>query len=503
MAALIEVKYFNSFILRKTLNASTGGTAVWNGARSNNTYPKTATSSDMNWAVEESRIRGGYNNVSSAYGAKAYIVDDHPNASVRVNALIYSGIFNARTGINNTNVFSVGEDITKSVDPINGSIQKIYADNSWLQIFQEKKVSRAPIDRDLIYSAEGSPILTASDKVIGTIDPYAGNFGISKNPESFAVYGNRKYFTDKDRNAVLRLSNNGITEISNYGMIDFFRDEFGALGNGKLNGGWDIYNKQFSLSIQPHFVGLQSAEPYKTLSFDEAINGWPSFYSYKPVSQISLKSNFYSSGPSLDSDDGDFVGANGPNTSGLYQHYISSQPRGNFYGKSNSSSIEFIFNPQVSISKVFKTINYEGSNGWQVDSFVSDSTGISYPNTNIDDYRATNTKDTTTLVYSYNEGAYDGLGNTFANVNTIPITQSVVALTPPLFHAGFTRKENKYVANLINDSVAAPGEVIFGDKMTGIKGYFATVKISTDTLTDPGGNKELFAASSEYVGSAR
>jgi hypothetical protein len=139
MAALIEVKYFNSFILRKTLNASTGGTAVWNGARSNNTYPKTATSSDMNWAVEESRIRGGYNNVSSDYGAKAYIVDDNPNASVRVNSLIYSGIFNARTNINNTNVFSVGEDITKSVDPINGSIQKIYADNSWLQIFQEKK----------------------------------------------------------------------------------------------------------------------------------------------------------------------------------------------------------------------------------------------------------------------------------------------------------------------------------------------------------------------------
>ena len=38
--------------------------------------------------------------------------------------------------------------------------------------------------------------------------------------------------------------------------------------------------------------------------------------------------------------------------------------------------------------------------------------------------------------------------------------------------------------------------------MTGIKGYYATVKISTDTLTDPGGMKELFAASSDYVESS-
>ena len=58
------------------------------------------------------------------------------------------------------------------------------------------------------------------------------------------------------------------------------------------------------------------------------------------------------------------------------------------------------------------------------------------------------------------------------------------------------------MANLINNSSAAPGEIIWGNQMTGIKGYYATVKISTDTLTDPGGMKELFAASSDYVESS-
>ena len=58
------------------------------------------------------------------------------------------------------------------------------------------------------------------------------------------------------------------------------------------------------------------------------------------------------------------------------------------------------------------------------------------------------------------------------------------------------------MANIVNSSIAAPGEIVFGAAMTGIKGYFATVKMSTDTLTDPGGMKELFAASSNYVESS-
>ena len=35
--------------------------------------------------------------------------------------------------------------------------------------------------------------------------------------------------------------------------------------------------------------------------------------------------------------------------------------------------------------------------------------------------------------------------------------------------------------------------------MTGIKGYFATVKIATDATTEPGGPKELWSTSSEFV----
>ena len=474
---VIEIKYFNSFILRKVI--APNDFPAWNGSRGDRTYPaiNNVAASSNNWAIEESRIRGGYNNTSVQLGVKAYLVENEPNAQRRLNSMIYSGIFNSRTGVNDTNVFSIGEDITKSVNPANGSIQRIYAENTNLTIFQESKISKALIDKDAIYSAEGGGTVTSSNLVIGAIQPYKGNYGISRNPESFAVYGYRKYFTDKDRNAVLRLSNDGLTEISNYGMSDYFRDQLSALDQtnplkaGKAIGGWDIHNKQYVISLQP------ASGSYSTLSFDDNVKGFPSFFSYKPDHIVSLKNNYYT-----------------VKDGSLYVHYGSEAKRANFYGTQSSSSVTFVFNPKVSMSKVFKTVNYEGGNGWQVDSFESDVTGINSIGTPKDTSPtafAQGTRDTTTVVYSYNQGSYDNFGNEYPT-----------RLIPPINHAGFTRKENKYMANLINNSPAAAGEVVWGAAMTGIKGYFATVKMSTDSVTDVGGMKELFAASSQYVESS-
>jgi hypothetical protein len=61
------------------------------------------------------------------------------------------------------------------------------------------------------------------------------------------------------------------------------------------------------------------------------------------------------------------------------------------------------------------------------------------------------------------------------------------------YRSGFDRKENKYYANLVNTSTAKPGEIVFGESISGIKGRFATVKFSTDLTTDPGGSKELWS----------
>ena len=93
-------------------------------------------------------------------------------------------------------------------------MQKLYADDTQIVVFQEDKISRSPVNKDFIYSAEGGAVpVTSNTQFLGTIAPYAGDFGISKDPQSFAAYGFQRYFTDKNRGAVLRLSQQGLSLI--------------------------------------------------------------------------------------------------------------------------------------------------------------------------------------------------------------------------------------------------------------------------------------------------
>tara|TARA_R110002153_G_scaffold152504_1_gene304096 strand:- start:336 stop:2264 length:1929 start_codon:yes stop_codon:yes gene_type:complete len=634
--AIIEVKYFNTFVLKKSNRTNkqiwNGSFGIPGGSTGIGGYPvvTSGVGGDDSWAIEESRIRGGYNNTSVDFGAKAYIVEEEPLGTRRFNSIIYSGIFNSRTGINQTNVFSVGEDITKSADPANGSIQKLYAEDTNLTVFQELKVSRALIDKDAIYSAEGGGSVTSSSLVIGVIQPYSGKYGISTNPESFAVYGFNKYFSDANNNAILRLSKSGIDEISSIGMKDFFRDNLRLVNNawseGKVLGGWDIHNNEYVVSLQDDGTNY-----YETLHFDERVSGWVSRFSYEPDQMFSLRNEFYTvktlgetafgvttgcasgCGPQTvfqltpSTVNGNIVpGATirgctavpcvppqplllgvvssfDSNTSilttvspitltndvklffgegiSLYRHYSSQVNRANFYGIDNRSSITFIFNPEVTRSKTFKTVAYEGSNGWKVSSFTSDNTGVS---------KAVNGSWTTTFdsnaqIPSYGEGEYvvvtaqanaaaasittsvnlinrvgtiisgslvsgDGIpvGTTVVSFNVtsgaLVLSQSINVLINSVlffssyvsqanylavfgtlnpsfdrFYSGFYRKENKYVANLINNSSPATSEVHFGEEMTGIKGFYSVVKFITDTTTDFGNEKSLFSVESEYT----
>ena len=534
MPITLEVGYFNSFYMKRLAGLPKG-----NGLSSSTYTAPTPAVVQEDWYVEESRIRGGYNNTSVDLGVKAYIVEENDKQQHRSNSLIYSGVFNSRTGVNQSNQFSVAEEITRSVDPIAGSIQKLYSEDTNLIIFQEDKVNRALIDKDAIYSAEGSAITTTANLVIGQIVSYAGEYGISTNPESFAVYGYQKYFSDKNRNAILRLSMDGITEISQYGMVDFFRDQLSSVGSsGKIVGSYDIHNKNYIISLQ------KSDNTYKTLSFEEATNGWVSFYDYKPSFGFSSQGSFFTT-----------------NSTGVWKQYSTLVKRANFYGIDNKSKIKFIFNAEPTSVKTFKTINYEGTSGWEVTSLVSDATGFNLLNgtwtNNVD--QATIGSTTGITITNPGSGLYttandvstssSGIG-TGMTVNIVAgggVSSAVVAnngidyaigdvvsISPNNgnigtistftidsysntmdkiysydeglyfennipYRAGFDRKQNRYVSAIKNNSpTPLAGQVILGPNSTGIKAYYATVTMQTDDTTDPGGLKELFAVGSTY-----
>ena len=235
MGAIVEVKYFNSFWAKQVQGSGSYNDPKWPGIEWNPygypIFPVNAIDDVDNWYIEEARIKGGYNNSMLSQGVRAYLNEKNPVQDVRESSLIYSGVYNSRTDINETNVFSIGKTITSDLDPANGSIQKLFAEDTNLVIFQENKVSKSLINKNTIYSGTQGAAETPDILVIGQNVPYSGRFGIGKNPESFAQYGFRKYFADPIRGSIIRLSRDGLTEISNYGMKDYFRDNLSALDN--------------------------------------------------------------------------------------------------------------------------------------------------------------------------------------------------------------------------------------------------------------------------------
>ena len=183
---------------------------------------------------------------------------DKYKAIRRFSDLTYSAVYNENTNVNGLNEFNLAtlnykEDLDKSY----GFIQKLYSKDTDLLVFQEDKVSRVLYGKDLLMNADGSSNITSTESVLGQQIAYAGEYGISRNPESFAFDSNQVYFTDSKRGCVCRLSANGITEISMAGMVNFFKESYKGSSNTKKLGAFDPYYDQYVLHNDDNSVSME------------------------------------------------------------------------------------------------------------------------------------------------------------------------------------------------------------------------------------------------------
>ena len=498
MATTLEVSYFNTFWMKRLKNFTKyqerepdGTLLAGNFGGTTTGTPDLVTGAGYiesnvyeDWYIEESRIKGGFNNTSVDFGNKAYIVEEEEKQTRRQSSIIYSGVYNAKNGINNTNQFPIGEDITRSVDPASGSIQVLFAENTNLVILQERKVNRAPVDKDVIFTQEGLPLsANAVDKsgkpiVVGTPSAFEGNFGISRDPGSFAVYGYNKYFTDRDRGVVMQLGPNGLNPISNYGMIDYFRDRLAT--DLPITGAYDVYNKNYTLTIGDR----NTVTP--TIVFDDVINGWVSRMDYFPEKSTSSRGIYYSF-----------------KNQAIWQHNADFSEYNNFYGQRVFSTVDFVFNPDPTRTKTFNSISYVGSNGWEVrnQGLLGSALDSEYTGTD-ENPQQPGLSETTFIdegadIASYDEGYYTSGGIEYRR--------------------GFYRKQNVYYAPIkgrgkdaAGDPLILAGEVLvpqlipgspnlYAPSAMGIKAQFLTVRFKQDLTTDPLGAKQLFSVGAEYT----
>ena len=331
----------------------------------------------FNNGVESNRIRDDFNRSFIKNGVKASsTIEEQYRVDERKSGLIYSGIYNKNTSLNELNQFRMADIITKDLEPTYGSIQKLHARDSDLIALCEDKIVQIAADKDIIFNADGNPQLTASNKVLGQSRPFVGEYGISKNPESFASASYRAYFTDKQRGAVMRLSMDGLTPISEAGMKDWFRDKFkgdyfGIVGS--YDDSKDTYNLTFDAGVSENENGdyvfnfdtgginadFKSTNTDVTVSYKEGVKGWVSFRSFIQEGGLTLNNTY-------------FTFRNGK----IFSH--DNETRNNFYGAQHSSFISAIFNDIPTSVKNFNTLNYSGDSNWIVENIITDiETGLS------------------------------------------------------------------------------------------------------------------------------
>ena len=293
--------------------------------------------------IETQRIFDRFNSVQINKGVRVNVPQEGYGEERRFAGLIWSGIFNSRSSTNRLNQFIQADGITKELEPNYGGIQKLHTRDTNLVVFAEDKVFRILADKDLLFNADGGGNVSASNRVLGQTIPFAGEYGISKNPESFATFGTRIYFIDRNRGVILRLSQDGITEISRYGLSDFFRALLEQETNA-IYGSYDDYADKYNVTFTDYTIG-----------FEDDINGWVSRASFVPETGLSLNNRYYTF-----------------NQGNLWMHNSVNVPRNNFYGQQYNSTVTTVFNQEPSSIKSFKTINYEGTPNWSVPLVLTD-----------------------------------------------------------------------------------------------------------------------------------
>ena len=360
---------------------------------------------DLSWynawafgnGVESDRIRDDFNQSTLANGVKASsTIAVQYKEERRSTGLIHSGIYNSTSGLNELNQFIQAEKITKDMNPEYGSIQKLHTRDGDIVVMHEDKIMKVLADKDALFNADGKSNVALSSNFLGSDEAFATKYGISTNPESFAtdLHG-RIYFTDRTRSAVLRLSGDGITNISDYGMKYWFNRYFNPYTNyiiGSYDAKKDLYNVTVDGLVPPIIpdgldedagynngcgclnvgsqktnVGSGNGDTYrgkdhdeegeeveielppnlkpftKTLSFSEVSKGWVSFKSFIPENAVSINNEYYTFKDGM-----------------MYKHH-SNITRNFFYGRQYDSYIDLLFNDQPEVVKNFATLSYEGS----------------------------------------------------------------------------------------------------------------------------------------------
>ena len=198
--------------------------------------------------LESYRILDDYNAPRMDYSLRASTIIEDYEEEHKYASLTYSGLYRGDSSINRLNEFNLSIANFKNLDKSFGPVRKLFARDTDLLVLHQDKITSVYYGKNLLVDAVGGSQVASVPEVLGTQIASQSEYGISDNPESFAVWSNNYYFADARRGVVLMMTGFDVVEISENGMRDYFIDFFSLAPNTQKLGGYDPHNQTYMIS---------------------------------------------------------------------------------------------------------------------------------------------------------------------------------------------------------------------------------------------------------------
>lgn len=412
-----------------------------------------------------------------------------------------------------------------------GQIDRLIDEDGYIFVLQDSKVSKIPVNKQVISTADGKALLTVSTNILGEPVFYGGDYGSSGYPQAVVYRDGRIFFFDFTSEKILRTGGDGLTIISDFGLDSFLESKISDFKKSvfedkqftiapRIVGGYDPDYDEYLITfgdsryhslrigIDENDVNNYVSVDGFTAAFNSKTKTWTSFYSFIPT----CYSNIGDSLITCNSDtDGNlfFVHSDQPQ----YSNGTTGQTpqKSTYYGVLYDSIVEVVSSYNPSMVKVFNTLSLEtDSDRWSADLSTSDQ------QTEISSFDVRERGRYAVIPRDTNSNVFIHLGKLASDVtsgSTITLTSKVSGMSIPIssevYIGGTTTGDNtnQTISSVLNSKqISLSGNVTetansevyikldsaqFGDPL---RDYFCKIRLKNQSVD----SFELFAINTHY-----
>lgn len=291
---------------------------------------------------------------------RAWIFDENANRVTFPDMYRWSLAYQEDTNINQANRF-----YAKNFDEVErsyGALMAMKSSDRTLVFFQERKCGHTAVYSKSISNNSGESQLTTTDSIIvpNNVGYYKGDYGVSNQPTSIVRSGYVYYFVDPIKNKILRLSADGITDLTELYKVQTWANQNipkylnpGTYAYGGAQRVLGIFNNRPD-NVDEYLLLAQGTGSVagEIMSFEESYNAFYGKIDVDCDGIVCAESTLFYF----------FGGA-------LYKQVTTTAPA-SFFGVQKTPSITVVFNGNVAIKKIFNAIGYMSNGIW-----VSDTKG--------------------------------------------------------------------------------------------------------------------------------